>query len=55
MNAKESLDLMVKKRLRRWGQKPPGLAAPKGRDAWLRGRPSDDHAPLPVELSTFTA
>ena len=44
MNAKESLDLMVKKRLRRWGQKPPGLAAPKGRDAWLRGRPSDDQS-----------
>lgn len=37
-----SLDLLVKKRLKRWGQRPPGMPPRKGRDAWLRGRPADD-------------
>lgn len=37
-----SLDLLVKQRLKRWGQRPPGIRSRKGRDAWLRGRPADD-------------
>ena len=38
-----SLDRQVKERLKRWPQRPPGLPqAPDGKDAWLRGRPTDD-------------
>lgn len=37
-----SLDLLVKQRLKRWGQRPPGIRSRKGRDTWLRGRPADD-------------
>jgi hypothetical protein len=37
-----SLDLLVKSRLKRWGQRPPGLKARRGKEAWLRGRPSED-------------
>ena len=36
-----SLDLLVKSRLKRWGQRPPGVAARK-RERWLRGRPCED-------------
>jgi hypothetical protein len=36
-----SLDLLVKSRLKRWGQRPPGVAARK-RESWLRGRPCED-------------
>jgi hypothetical protein len=36
------LDALVKKRLKRWGQRPPGLQPRKGRESWLRGRPSDE-------------
>jgi len=42
MRVNESLDLLVKKRLRRWGQRPPGVKPRQGREAWLRGRPADD-------------
>jgi hypothetical protein len=43
MNANKSLDSMVKDRLKRWPQRPPGLKPSRsGRDAWLRGRPNDD-------------
>lgn len=37
-----SLDALVRARLQKWPQKPPGLAPrPSGHDAWLRGRPAD--------------
>jgi hypothetical protein len=43
MHPSQSLDLLVKERLKQWPQRPPGVkAAALGRDAWLRGRPSDD-------------
>lgn len=35
-----SLDAMVRARLRKWPQQPPGLRIGE-RDAWLRGRPAD--------------
>jgi hypothetical protein len=39
----KTLDLLVKERLKQWPQRPPGIqAAACGRDAWLRGRPSDE-------------
>jgi hypothetical protein len=39
----QSLDSLVKRRLRQWPQRPPGVkAAAAGRDAWLRGRPTED-------------
>lgn len=38
-----SLDTLVKERLKRWPQRPPGLRMPRGgRHVWLRGRPGDD-------------
>lgn len=46
MTAPVSLDLQVKERLKRWPQRPPGLAMPRrGRHVWLRGRPGDDSRP----------
>jgi hypothetical protein len=37
-----SLDALVRARLRQWPQRPPGhSASPKGKDGWLRGRPSE--------------
>ena len=43
MHPSQSLDLLVKERLKQWPQRPPGVkAAALGRDSWLRGRPSDD-------------
>ncbi|MBV9251176.1 MAG: hypothetical protein JO227_18230 [Acetobacteraceae bacterium] len=45
MQHRESLDLKVKERLKRWPQRPPGLGAQRGgQDAWLRGRPTEDFA-----------
>jgi hypothetical protein len=35
-----SMDAMVRSRLRRWPQRPPGLAR-RAPDAWLRGRPAE--------------
>ena len=41
MQRPNTLDALVKQRLRAWPQRPPGL--PSGEpDAWLRGRPADD-------------
>jgi hypothetical protein len=41
MRPSQSLDLLVKQRLKQWPQRPPGVKpASGGRDAWLRGRPS---------------
>lgn len=38
----QSLDALVRTRLRQWPQRPPGLDGPRtGRDGWLRGRPCD--------------
>lgn len=38
-----SLDSLVRARLRQWPQRPPGIAKPsKGRDSWLRGRPTEN-------------
>jgi hypothetical protein len=42
VSGNDSLDALVKKRLKRWGQRPPGLQPRKGRESWLRGRPSDE-------------
>ena len=36
-----SLDSLVRARLRTWPQRPPGVVAGQGADAWLRGRPAD--------------
>jgi hypothetical protein len=42
MDEYRSLDSMVRARLRKWPQRPPGLKPQaRGRDAWLRGRPAD--------------
>lgn len=37
-----SLDAQVRARLKKWPQRPPGLPAGRGPNAWLRGRPADD-------------
>jgi hypothetical protein len=42
MRKELSLDLLVKSRLKRWGQRPPGVKPGRGREAWLRGRPAED-------------
>ena len=42
MRGKVSLDLLVKSRLKRWGQRPPGVKPRPDRESWLRGRPSED-------------
>lgn len=42
MKAETSLDLLVKSRLKNWGQRPPGVRPRRGKEAWLRGRPSED-------------
>ena len=36
------LDSMVKESLKRWPQRPPGLKPRRGKESWLRGRPSED-------------
>ncbi len=36
------LDAMVKESLKRWPQRPPGLKPRRGKESWLRGRPSED-------------
>ncbi len=47
MSTFKSLDALVRARLRQWPQRPPGLGqAPRGADAWLRGRPIDETACL---------
>jgi len=43
MLKKQSLDALVKSRLREWPQHPPGLAPrPNCQETWLRGRPTYD-------------
>jgi len=43
MSVSQSLDLLVKQRLKQWPQRPPGLRMPRrGRHVWLRGRPGED-------------
>jgi hypothetical protein len=42
MTSDLSLDLLVKSRLKNWGQRPPGMRPRRGKEAWLRGRPCDD-------------
>jgi hypothetical protein len=44
MRGRVSLDLLVKSRLKRWGQRPPGMKPRRGKESWLRGRPSEDEA-----------
>ena len=42
MRPSQTLDSLVRERLKQWPQRPPGVkAAALGRDAWLRGRPID--------------
>jgi hypothetical protein len=36
------LDSMVKESLRQWPQRPPGVKPRRGKESWLRGRPSED-------------
>jgi hypothetical protein len=36
------LDTMVKESLKRWPQRPPGVKPRRGKESWLRGRPSED-------------
>lgn len=49
MRALQSLDHLVRRRLQKWPQRPPGLDASRaGLDGWLRGRPGDPSAdPVP--------
>lgn len=43
MHAHSSIDSLVKNRLKRWPQRPPGLKPSHNRrDAWLRARPAND-------------
>jgi hypothetical protein len=42
MKQRKALDILVRNSLRTWPQCPPGLQAPRGEDAWLRGRPAED-------------
>ena len=44
MRGQISLDQLVKSRLKRWGQRPPGVKPHRAKEAWLRGRPADDDA-----------
>src|SRR6185437_14953689 len=45
MRKEISLDLLVKSRLKRWGQRPPGVT-PRRKESWLRGRPAEDDTKL---------
>jgi hypothetical protein len=42
MRLGQSLDTLVKERLKQWPQHPPGLKPRRGKEAWLRGRPSEE-------------
>ncbi len=43
MRPSQSLDSLVRERLKQWPQKPPGVKpGSNGGDAWLRGRPTND-------------
>jgi hypothetical protein len=41
MKHRTLLDAMVKESLKRWPQRPPGLKPRRGKESWLRGRPSE--------------
>ena len=43
MRPSQTLDALVRERLKQWPQRPPGVKSTALRDdAWLRGRPSED-------------
>ena len=42
MRPSQTLDSLVRERLKQWPQRPPGVRGAPGKDAWLRGRPSED-------------
>ncbi|MBS0644507.1 MAG: hypothetical protein U1E70_15150 [Acetobacteraceae bacterium] len=44
MQPRTALDTLVKRRLKEWGQRPPGVKPARRKEAWLRGRPSDDES-----------
>ena len=46
MRGMVSLDILVKSRLKRWGQRPPGVKPRRGKESWLRGRPSEDETKI---------
>jgi hypothetical protein len=46
MRGEVSLDLLVKSRLKRWGQRPPGVKPRRGKESWLRGRPAEDETKI---------
>ena len=41
MDDYRSLDALVRARLKRWPQRPPGLTEETQRNSWLRGRPTE--------------
>ena len=41
-----SLDILVKRRLKGWGQRPSGVKPRRGKEAWLRGRPTEDESKI---------
>ncbi len=41
MDEYQSLDALVRARLKRWPQRPPGLDDASERNSWLRGRPAE--------------
>lgn len=42
MSDRFNLDNLVRARLKRWPQRPPGLKSRRGHNAWLRCRPAED-------------
>ena len=43
MRQSQTMDSLVRERLKQWPQRPPGVKATAlGHDAWLRGRPTED-------------
>lgn len=47
MRPAQTLDSLVRERLKQWPQRPPGVKSAAGQDAWLRGRPTEDPAHHP--------
>jgi hypothetical protein len=44
MQSRTALDILVKRRLKEWGQRPPGMKPARRKEAWLRGRPAEDES-----------
>ena len=44
MHGRTALDILVKRRLKEWGQRPPGVRPARRKEAWLRGRPAEDES-----------